>query len=91
VRFAIFLLRFLIYAIVLGATYAIAQALWASHDLEAYSDLNGVHALGVTVLMVAPIALAVIAIVARPLAIFVLFYLVGAVLTAPFALARFAG
>lgn len=90
-KFAVFIVRFLIYAIVLGVTYGIAQALWASHDLDTNSNLNGVHALGVTVLMVAPIVLAIVAMVARPVAIFVLFYLIGAVLTAPFALARFAG
>jgi len=90
-RFAVFIVRFLIYAIVLGATYGIAQALWAARNLDSNSDLNYVHATGVTVLMIAPLVLAIVAAIARPLAIFVLFFLVGAVLTAPFALARFAG
>lgn len=87
--FAMFIVRFLVYAIVLGGAYSIAQLFWTRNGLDFNSDLSGMHALAVTVLTFAPLVLALVAIVARPLAIFVLFYVVGAVLTAPFALARF--
>ena len=87
--FAMFILRFLVYAFVLGIAYAISQYFWTSNGLDLVSDLLGLHALGVTLLTFAPLILALLALVARPLATFVLFYLVGAVLTAPFALARF--
>jgi len=90
-RFATFIVRFLVYAIVLGVAYAISQNFWAQNGLDLNPNVAGYHALAVTVLTAAPFVLALVAIVARPLAIFVLFYLVGAALTAPFALARFAG
>lgn len=87
--FAMFILRFLAYAVVLGVTYAVAQMFWTRNGLDLVADLLGLHSLGVAVLTFAPLVLALVAIVARPLAIFILFYVVGAVLTAPFALARF--
>jgi hypothetical protein len=90
-RFAAFILRFLAYAIVLGATYGVAQSFWINRGLDLDTELSGFHAAGVTVLTFAPLGLAIIAIVARPVAIFGLFFLVGAMLTAPFALGRFAG
>lgn len=90
-RFAVFIVRFLAYAIVLGIAYGIAQGYWTHEGLDLNADLAHYHALAVAVLMAAPIVLAIVASVARPLAIFVLCYLVGAVLTAPFALARLAG
>jgi hypothetical protein len=90
-QFAMFIVRFLAYALALGITYAIAQNIWTNKGLDLNDGLVSVHALGVAVLTFAPLVLAGIAIVARPLAIFVLFYLIGAVLTAPFALARFGG
>jgi hypothetical protein len=90
-RFASFIVRFLAYSVVLWATYALAQAEWTNANLDLNDSMLSVHALGVTVLTISPLLLAIVAIVARPLAIFVLFYLVGAVLTAPFALARFGG
>ena len=90
-RFASFIVRFLAYSVVLWAAYAIAQMQWTNADLDTNDSLLGFHALGVTILTISPIVLAVVAIVARQVAIFALFYLVGAVLTAPFALARFGG
>jgi hypothetical protein len=90
-RFAAFIVRFLAYSLVLWAAYAIAQMQWTNADLDLNDALSGLHALGVAILTIAPLVLAIIAIVARPLAIFVLFYLVGVVVTAPFALARFGG
>lgn len=90
-RFAAFIVRFLAYSLVLWAAYAIAQTQWTHADLDLNDAFNSLHALGVIVLTVAPLVLAIVAIIARPVAIFVLFYLVGAVVTAPFALARFGG
>jgi len=90
-RFAAFIVRFLAYSLVLWLAYAIAQAQWTNTDLDLNDALAGLHSAAVVVIAIAPLALAIVAIVARPLAIFVLFYLVGAVVTAPFALARFGG
>ncbi|HEY1728487.1 MAG TPA: hypothetical protein VGG22_08960 [Candidatus Baltobacteraceae bacterium] len=90
-RFAAFIVRFLAYSLVLWVAYAIAQAEWTNASLDLNDALTGLHSLGIAVLTVAPLVLAIVAIVARPVAIFVLFYLVGAVVTAPFALARFGG
>ena len=90
-RFAVFIVRFLTYAIVLGIAYGISQGYWSREGLDLNADLGAYHAAAVPVLMAAPLVLAIVATVARPLAIFILFYLVGAVLTAPFALARLAG
>jgi len=88
---AAFLLRFLLNAIVIGAAYTIAQSFWTRIGLDVNPAFDGLHALGMAILIFAPFALAVVGIVARPFAIFVLFYLVGAMLTAPFALGRYAG
>ncbi|MGH7661094.1 MAG: hypothetical protein ACRENA_09310 [Vulcanimicrobiaceae bacterium] len=90
-RFATFVLRFLSYAIVLGIAYGIAQDFWVREGLDRSESLAGYHSIAIAALTIAPLVLAVVAIVARPLALFVLFYLVGAVLTAPFALAHAAG
>jgi hypothetical protein len=90
-RFASFIVRFLGYSIVLWLSYALAQAQWTNADLDLDDNMLSLHSIGITVLTISPLVLAIVAIVARPLALFVLFYLVGAVLTAPFALARFGG
>ena len=83
-----FLLRFLLYAIVIGVAYSIAQRFWVQDNLDMSAAFAGVHAIGTLILIVAPFVLAVVAAIARPLAIFMLFFLLGAMLTAPFALAR---
>jgi hypothetical protein len=90
-RFATFVLRFLSYAIVLGIAYGVAQNFWVQRGLDLNENLAGYHTVAITALTLAPLVLAVVAIVARRLAVFVLFYLVGAVLTAPFALSHVAG
>lgn len=84
-------MRFLSYAIVLGVAYGIAQRFWVQQGLDSSENLTGYHAIATLALTLAPLVLAIVAIVARPLAVFVLFYLVGAVLTAPFALAHVIG
>ncbi|MBV8602095.1 MAG: hypothetical protein JO359_11080 [Candidatus Eremiobacteraeota bacterium] len=86
--FAGFLVRFLAYALVLGVAYQIAHAAWVQHGLESVDAVAPVHALGRAILIVAPFVLALLGTVARPAAVFALFYLVGAFLTAPFALAK---
>jgi hypothetical protein len=90
-RFATFVLRFLSFAIVLGVAYGIAQNVWVQQGLDLNESLAGYHATAIAALTLAPLVLAIVAIFARPLAVFVLFYLVGAVLTAPFALAHVVG
>ncbi|MBV8074428.1 MAG: hypothetical protein JO140_03285 [Candidatus Eremiobacteraeota bacterium] len=89
--FGAFLLRFLVYAVIVGLAYQIAHAYWVQNGLDGVDALAGVDALGRTVLFFAPFVLALVGIVARPLALFALFFLVGAMLTAPFALARLGG
>lgn len=90
-RFAAFILRFLLYAVVLGVAYGIANGFWIQDGLDLNESLAGYHSVAIAALAIAPFVLALVGIVARPVAVFVLFYLVGAVLTAPFALSRFVG
>jgi MFS-type transporter involved in bile tolerance (Atg22 family) len=87
-----FLIRLVGYALVLGVTARIAQSLWIGHDLDASIDLQTFHDTGISVLVIAPLVLALIGFgVLRRVAIFVAAFLVGVAITAPFALARFAG
>jgi hypothetical protein len=86
--FASFLLRFIGYAFVMALTYEVGQFFWTQSGLDMVDQLVGIHSIGVAIVALAPLVLALIAVVARPLATFALFYLVGAILTAPFALAR---
>jgi hypothetical protein len=86
--FATFLLRFIGYAIVMAIAYGIANFFWAQNGLDFVDTVQGLHSLAVVVVGVAPLILALVAIVARPVAVFLLFYIAGAIVTAPFALAR---
>ena len=87
-----FIVRLVGYALALGVTARVAQSLWVGHDLDGNIDLQSFHDIGLGVLEIAPLVLALIGFgAARQLAIFIAAFLAGVALTAPFALARFAG
>ena len=87
-----FIVRLLGYALVLGIVSRVAEWLWVGRGLDASSTLQTFHDTGVTTLVVAPLVLALVGFgVLRPVAVFIAAFLVGAALTAPFALARLAG
>jgi hypothetical protein len=90
--FATFVVRLVGYALALGIVARIAQALWVQRGLDGIAAVASLHAIGLTLLAVAPIVLALIgAGRLRYLAVFLAAFLAGAVVTAPFALARLAG
>ena len=87
-----FLVRLVAYAVVLLGALGIAEQQWERLGLWSYPVLQPFHDAGLLVLVVAPIVLAVAGFAAlRVPAVFVAAFLVGAALTAPFAVARFAG
>jgi hypothetical protein len=87
-----FLIRLVAYAVALGIVSRIAEYLWVQRGLDGSIALQPLHDAGITTLVIAPIVLAVIGFgPLRPVAIFIATFLIGAALTAPFALARFAG
>jgi hypothetical protein len=87
-----FLIRLVVYAIVLGVVSRIAEYLWVQRALDGSSALQPFHDAGITTLVIAPIVLALLGVgKLRALTIFIAAFLIGAALTAPFALARFAG
>jgi uncharacterized membrane protein YvlD (DUF360 family) len=87
-----FLIRLVAYAVALGVVSRIAEYLWVQRGLDGSIALQPLHDAGITTLVIAPVVLAVIGFGRlRPVAIFLATFLIGAALTAPFALARFAG
>ncbi len=90
--FVAFVVRLVLYALLLGVTSRIAQALWASHGLDGIPDLQPFHDRGVVALALAPLAFALIGFGRfGRLALFLAFALAGAALTAPFALSHLVG
>ncbi|MBV8152306.1 MAG: hypothetical protein JOY59_12175 [Candidatus Eremiobacteraeota bacterium] len=90
-QIASFLLRFVGYAMVLAIAYALGSYFWYRNGLDGVDALADVRALGFAIFVFAPFLLALVGAVARSFSVFVLFFLVGAMLTAPFALARLTG
>jgi hypothetical protein len=89
---AAFIVRLAAYAILLGVTARLAQWLWDRRGLDDVLVLQSPHDTAVAVLALAPIVLALVGVRGlRRVAIFIAWFLVGAALTAPFALARLAG
>ena len=87
-----FLIRLVGYGLVLGVASRIAQSVWLQDGLDAVGALQNFHDRGVTLLLIAPIVLALLGVgPLRRAAIFVAFALAAAALTAPFALARVVG
>lgn len=87
-----FVVRLVGYALVLGITARVAEAMWVAQGLDNAIELQAFHDLGINVLVIAPFACALIGIKPlRRVAIFLAAVLVGIALTAPYACARFAG
>jgi hypothetical protein len=86
-----FIVRLAGYAILLGIAARLAQWLWEKRGLDGVAVLQAPHETAVAVIALAPIVLALLGVgLLRRVALFVAWFLVGAVLTAPFAFARFA-
>lgn len=87
-----FIIRLAGYALLLEAVLRIAQAVWVRDGLDAIAGLQPLHDAGLYTLYAAPIVLALVGVgPLRRAAIFIAFFLAGAALTAPFAIARVAG
>lgn len=89
--FAAFVVRLAAYAIVLGIASRLADWLWVSRGLGGVGLLAAAHDNALAALAVAPVVLALGFGPLRRVAIFAAGFLIGAALTAPFALARFGG
>ena len=87
-----FIIRLVGYGLLLGVASRIAQNAWTNLGIDGIDAAQPLHALGVTLLAVAPAVLALLGVgVLRAVCIFVAFFLAGAAITAPFVLARVAG
>ena len=84
--FAGFIGRLIAYVVVVGVALAIANGVWNFLDLDRNDQLAMLRDQVTPLLALAPVVCALIAGLSRPLAVFALCYVVGAVLTAPFAL-----
>ena len=85
-----FIIRLVGYALLVGIPTRIADYFWERAGLGSVAVLQQPHALGITIMTVAPIVLALFGFGAlRRTAIFIALYLAGAAVTAPFAFARF--
>ena len=90
--FVAFVIRLVGYALLLGATSRVMQAMWTANGLDEVRRLQHFHDLTVTGLLVAPVVLAIAGFGRlHAVAIFAGFFLAGAALTAPFVCARVAG
>ncbi len=86
-----FIIRLVGYALLVGIPARIAEYFWERAALDQAEPLQSSHDIAVTVVLIAPFILALIGFgPLRRAAIFVALYIAGAVLTAPFAFARFA-
>jgi hypothetical protein len=85
-----FIIRLVGYALLIGIPARIAEYFWERASLDQVGPLHAPHAVAAAVVTVAPFVLALFGFGAlRRAAIFVALYIAGAVLTAPFAFARF--
>lgn len=84
--FAGFIGRVIVYVAVIGVALALANWTWNFLDLDRNDTLAALRSQWTPFLAAAPIVCAIVAGLARPLGVFAVFYVVGAVLTAPFAL-----
>jgi hypothetical protein len=84
--FAAFVGRVIAYVFVVGIALAVAGAIWNFLDLDRNDTLAALRGEWTPLLAIAPIVCALIGGFMRPLGVFAVFYVVGAVLTAPFAL-----
>lgn len=87
-----FLTRLIGYGVLFGIVLRIAAMLWTQNGLDTVPAAADLHDAGVKALVAAPFVLAIAGWgTLRPLAVFAAWLLAGAVLTAPFALARALG
>ena len=87
-----FLVRLVLYALLLGVSYRVAETLWLNAGLDGVDALQHLHDAGALVLVIAPFVLALAGVGRlRAFALFAGFALAGAAITAPFVLARVAG
>ena len=87
-----FVIRLIGWALLLGCTARLSDAIWTNDGLTGIAGLQSFHDSGMIALLGAPVILALAG--AGPLrapVTFVGFFLAGAGLTAPFAIARVAG
>jgi hypothetical protein len=81
-----FIGRTIAYTLVIGVTSWIAQYLWGELNLDQNDAFVAARQTVTPLIAASPLICAAIGTAARPLGIFGVFYVVGAVLTAPFAL-----
>jgi hypothetical protein len=87
-----FIIRLVGYALLLGVSSRVAQTLWTSYGLDGNAVLQPFHDTGVTLLLVAPVVLALLGVgILRAVCLFVGCGLAGAAVTAPFVIARVTG
>jgi len=87
-----FIIRLFGYGVLLGVTVRVALVWWSQFGLDGVTALTRLHDDGIVVLLIAPIALALIGFGRlRDAAVFIGFFLAGAALTAPLVCARVAG
>jgi|GEM_PF-1739267 nitric oxide reductase large subunit len=84
--FAAFITRVIVYVVFIGIAAWIAQSIWNFYDLDRSAELAALRAQFSPLLVIVPVICAILAGVARPLGVFAACYVVGAMLTAPFAL-----
>jgi hypothetical protein len=86
-----FIVRLVGYALLVGIPVRIAEFFWVRASLDQIDALQPSHHAAALTVTVAPFILAVFGFGAlRNTAVFIAFFIAGAALTAPFALARFA-
>jgi hypothetical protein len=86
-----FIVRLVLYALLLGVSSRIAQTLWSNAGLDGIAALQPFHDAGIVVLLAAPVVFALLGYGAlRGICIFVACTLAGAAITAPLVIARVA-
>lgn len=86
--FAIFIARVIAYVFLIGVAIAIAQVWWQAYALDSADGLATARDQAEPFLAISPLVCAGLGAVARPLGTFLVFFVAGAVITAPFALAH---
>ena len=87
-----FVIRLIGWVLLLGCSARFADAVWTRDGLAGIAGLQNFHDTGMIALLGAPVILALLGFGSlRAAAMFVGFFLAGAALTAPFAIARVAG
>jgi hypothetical protein len=86
-----YIMRLVGYALVIGIPARLAEWLWEQRHLDSVDQLQALHGTAILVFEIVPFVLALFGFGRlRNLAVFVALVLDGALLTAPFALARLA-